>query len=40
MADYYRRIAARCFFELDKVLPVLEDLRKDISDRAKGGTTW
>ncbi len=23
--DYYRSLAARCFFELDKVLPLLED---------------
>lgn len=27
--DYYRSITTRCFFGLDKVLPVLEDLRKN-----------
>ena len=32
-ADYYRSIAARCFFGLDEVLSVLEDLKKDIQTR-------
>jgi hypothetical protein len=40
-ADYYRSIAARCFFALDKVLPMLEDLRKDTSlDRIKSRAIW
>ncbi|KAI0534968.1 hypothetical protein GGR58DRAFT_28656 [Xylaria digitata] len=29
--DYFKDIAARCFFRLDKILPELEDLRKQIS---------
>ena len=29
--DYFKDSAARCFFGLDKVLPVLEDLRKHTS---------
>ncbi len=40
-ADYYRSVAARCFFGLDKVLPVLEDLSKDTSlDRTRIRTIW
>lgn len=29
--DYFKDSVTRCFFGLDKVLPVLEDLRKDAS---------
>ncbi|KAK0628284.1 hypothetical protein B0T17DRAFT_149373 [Bombardia bombarda] len=29
--DYFKDSVARCFFGLDKVLPILEDLRKDAS---------
>ncbi|KAH7016234.1 uncharacterized protein B0I36DRAFT_337091, partial [Microdochium trichocladiopsis] len=33
--DYFKNSVARCFLGLDKVLPILEDLRKDTSlDRA------
>ena len=34
--NYYRTIASRCFFGLEKVMPILEDVRKDISaDKAR-----
>ena len=36
--NYYRTLASRCFFGLEKVMPILEDLRKDISaDKARDG---
>lgn len=34
--NYYRTLASRCFFGLEKVMPILEGVRKDISmDKAR-----